>query len=114
MVEHASQASLVAEALQQFTDLRPLDVQSHGLECDGTANGWIHGFVHYAHGALPKLPYNFITPDFFQSHCCAHNTTSSLRSTPQEVSAAKSRVQYLRSFQEAQHICLRGVRSQFI
>src|SRR5579859_3743164 len=84
MVEHASQAGLVAEALQQFSDLRTLDVQSHGLECDGTANGWIHGFVHDAHGALPKLPYNFITPDFFQSHCCAHNTTSSLRPTPQK------------------------------
>ena len=52
MIEHAGQAGLITEARQQLAGFRPLHVQTHGLERDGTANGRIQGLVHYAHGAL--------------------------------------------------------------
>src|SRR5260370_37577072 len=72
MVVPPRQSGFIAEARQHLGRVWPLHVQTHGFKRNCTADGRVHGPVHYAHGALAQLPYNFISPDFLQSHSCAH------------------------------------------
>src|SRR5450432_610197 len=68
MAEYAGCARFILETAHHLRGVQTVDVETHGLECDGTANGGVFCFIDHAHGPATKFIENFVSADCLYRH----------------------------------------------